>query len=876
MTGPVRTAPFLERDVALATLAADFASARGGAGRTALVSGEAGIGKTTLLERFVEAARPDHVLWGACEALFTPHPLGPLHDIARGSQGRLGRLLADGTDRATLFGAVLDELAAPPSPALLILEDIHWADAATLDLVRFLGRRLQRTPALMVLTYRDDELDAATLVRSIVGHLPPRHVTRIALEPLTVDAVTSIAKACGRTDTGLHATTGGNPFFVTELLANPRDDVPPTVRDAVLARASTLDPAARDVLALASIVPRAIETSLVARVLGASAEAIDACIARGLLLAEDGTLRFRHELARAAVESSLPPARSRQLHAQVLAALRDAPVPLARLVHHARHADDAQAVLDLAPRAAAEAALRGARREAAAHCRAALPFAHRLPDAERAALLDDYAAHTFELNDLGAAIPARDEAIALFGRAGDVARQSASQGEQAIQLVRALRNADADAASRRAIELAETLPAGPHLARAYAIEAYLRMLNRDCAAAIDWGERAIALARRFDDRELLAAATISVGAAQVFVDFPRGCATLEQGRVLARDLHDGGVRVTDAWLMLGTASGEVYEFGIAERALEQGLASARTHDLDRLAGYIEAWRALCDVYLGRWTAAGERANAVLAREVAGSTNRVMALVALGRLRTRRGDPGADEVLDEALALAARTGTLQRVAPVRCTRAEAAWLVNDLPRVRSEASAALDLALAKRHPWYAGELAYWLRQAGVAEAPPPVCAQPYALQLDGRWREAAAAWEALGCPYEQARALVDGDDDARRAALAIFDRLGARPIAERVRQRMRADGVAAIPRGPRASTRTNVAGLTAREAQILALVAEGRANAEIAARLSRSTRTVEHHIAAILGKLAVGTRQEAVDAARRRGLLAQDGQPAVPK
>jgi len=203
-------------------------------------------------------------------------------------------------------------------------------------------------------------------------------------------------------------------------------------------------------------------------------------------------------------------------------------------------------------------------------------------------------------------------------------------------------------------------------------------------------------------------------------------------------------------------------------------------------------------------------------------------------------------------------------------------VNDLPRVRREASAALDVALAKRHPWYAGELAYWLRQAGVAEAPPPVCARPYALQLDGRWREAAAAWEALGCPYEQARALIDGDDDARRAALAIFDRLGARPIAERVRQRMRADGVAAIPRGPRASTRTNVAGLTAREAQILALVAEGRANAEIAARLSRSTRTVEHHIAAILGKLAVGTRQEAVDAARRRGLLAQDGQPAVPK
>src|SRR5690348_4827416 len=150
----------LERDTFLASLCADVDAATRGAGRCVLVSGEAGIGKTSLLEHFVRMHSATRVLWGACEALFTPHPLGPLHDLARQSGGRLGKLLGDGSERAVLFGAVFDELAASPGPTLLILEDIQWADAATLDLIKFLGRRIQHAPALMILSYRDDELDS--------------------------------------------------------------------------------------------------------------------------------------------------------------------------------------------------------------------------------------------------------------------------------------------------------------------------------------------------------------------------------------------------------------------------------------------------------------------------------------------------------------------------------------------------------------------------------------------------------------------------------------------------------------------------------------------------------------------------------------------
>ena len=862
----------LERTGPLAALADGLAHARAGEGRAILVSGEAGIGKTSLIEAFVRSTTDVHTLWGACEALSTPHPFGPVYDIVGETRRPLQALLADHGDRAALFAGLLDELGTGPQPTILVLEDVHWADAATLDLVKFLGRRIHRVHALMILTYRDDDLAAVRQLRAIFADLPSRHVARVGLARLSAAAVATLADRIDLDAARLHAATGGNPFFVTEVLANPDAAVPATVRDAVVARADRLAAGARDVLDLAAIVPRAIDPSLIAAVLAPSVEAIDECLTNGLLIADGRLLRFRHELARVAVELAISPAKARALHARTLAALERSsqPVELARMVHHAHLADDAEAVLRHAPLAAAEAASRGARREAAAHCRVQLAYGDSLSDTDRAALLDAYAGHCFELNDLDAAIVAREEAIVLFEKIDDRANQCRSLADHAMPLVRALRNADADDASRRAIVIAETLPPGPLQAKACATEAYLRMLNRDYRDAIAWGERAIALAERFDAQDTRASAYNSVGAALLFVDYPRGVEFVTTAMDIARALSDGGAGVADAYVMLGTASGELHRYEAAERYLDEGIAFAHAHDLDRLRGYMEAWQALVDVHRGRWSVAGDRANAVVERERAGSTNRVMALVALGRLRTRRGDPGLDAVLDEALVLAERTGTLQRIAPVRCARAEAAWLRDDADAVRREVAAIIPLAESKEHPWFVGELSYWRSLVdGIGQAS-AACAAPYAAQIEGRWREAADAWAALGCPYESARALAEGDEAAQRQALEQFDRLGARPMAERLRRRMRRAGTQAIPRGPRESTRGNDAGLTARELQILRMVADGWPNARIADALSRSLRTVEHHIASILAKLEVGSRSEAVEAARTRRILAQDG------
>jgi len=144
--------------------------------------------------------------------------------------------------------------------------------------------------------------------------------------------------------------------------------------------------------------------------------------------------------------------------------------------------------------------------------------------------------------------------------------------------------------------------------------------------------------------------------------------------------------------------------------------------------------------------------------------------------------------------------------------------------------------------------------------------PHALQIAGDWRAAAHAWEQLGCPYEQALALLDGDEAALRRALAIFERLGARPAAEITRQRLRQAGIRGLPRGPMRATQANPYGLTPRQLDILLLLAEGLRNSEIAERLSTTPKTVEHHVTAVLAKLQARSRAEAVSIAHAAGLI----------
>jgi len=870
----------LERDEYLLALEKSLRQAVAGHGRTVLVSGEAGIGKTSLVERFVaRAPAGTRTLWGACEALFTPSPLGPLYDIAQQTQGPLRTRLEGHTNRAALFAAVLDELSQ--APTILIIEDVHWADEATLDLLKYLARRIARTPALLILTWRDDEIDKRHPLRLVLGDLPARDLLRLRLPPLSKEAVATLAHEAARPAGDLYLATGGNPFFLTEALASDAPGVPTNVADAVLARIARRSPEAQRLLELVAVVPNRIESWLLEAISANESahenEALEECLAAGILRLDGDAVAFRHELARQAVESTLSPTRRRSLHAAVLRALLEhgekagsEHASLARLTHHAAAAEDAALVWRFAPEAAQQASAQGAHREAAAHYQTALRYIDSLDSERRAELLDELSQEAYLSGHIKDAVQPCEAALALW----KTLRRQESVGRDLRRLSRLNwflgRHAEAERYGLAAVELLETLPVGRELAMAYANMANLRMVESDTAQTALWGERAIELAERLDDSETLSYALNSVGTAQLEDDDDRGWAQLKRSLAIALE-HGYEEHVARAY---GNLSGNMigrHNYPQAGIYIKEGMAYCAEHDLGAWGHYLQGQQSHLRLAQGDWEGAEEDATAILNVPWEDTTNRAPALLVLGKVRARRGDPGAEAALDEAHATAQkagvlRTGVMDSFVLLAAARAEWRWLQGDREQCVAEADAGFQLALKHIYPWYVGEVAIWLWRCGALHEAPPNTFAPYARQIGGDWRAAADAWEQLGCPYEQALALLNGDEEAQRAALAIFERLGAAPAAEIARKRLRAAGVRGLPRGPRPATQANSVGLTPRQFEILLLLAEGLHNSEIADRLSTTPKTVEHHVSAVLAKLHARSRAEAARLAYELGLI----------
>ena len=868
--------PLLERESALETLGGWFAEARAGRGRLVLVGGEAGVGKTSLVDEFAlrhrQAAR---VLWGACDPLTTPRPLGPLADVAPALGGQLDQLLRDEAPREVLFPALLERLRNTRVATVLVIEDVHWADEATLDLLRFLARRLGVATTLLVVTYRDDELGPQHPVQLLAGDLASSAlVRRLRLAPLSRQAVAALAGPHGVDPGALYETTRGNPFFVTEILAAGHEAIPATVVDAVLGRAARLSPPARQVLDAAAVVAPPVEIWLLAEMAGAAPAHLDECVAAGMLQGLTGGVAFRHELARLAVERALAPGRRADLHGRALAALlarSGLGMDPARLAHHADGAGDATAVLEHAPVAARRAAALGAHREAAAEYARALRFADGLAPAALAELLERHSYECYLTDQLADAVASRERALGCWRALGDRRRE----GDTLRWLSRLAwfegRGADAERAGREAVELLEGLAPGPELAMAYSNLSQLAMLGANTDEAVARGGRAIGLAESLGQTEILVHALNNVGTAEMQASRPAGQPTLERSLALAL-AHGLEEHVARAYTNLAWESLNLRDYALASRYLDEGVRYCTERDLDTWRLYLLASQARADFEQGRWTEATRTVEIVLSDPRTAPVGRIDALVVLGRVRALRGDPGVWPPLDEALALATATGELQRLGPVAVARAEAAWLQGDPAAARAGVEDALDLAeQTKSYAWLAGELAFWLwRLGGPDRFPtgglPDGVAEPFTLQMAGDWAAAADRWRALGCPYEAAAALADSDQEPQlRTALTEFERLGARPLAAAVARRLRELGVRGLARGHRPTTRANPANLTARELEVLGLLVQGRSNRQIAEQLFISTKTASVHVTNLLAKLGAHSRLEAAAMARRLGL-----------
>jgi DNA-binding CsgD family transcriptional regulator/tetratricopeptide (TPR) repeat protein len=852
----------LEREACFADLAKWLGTAVQHGGGVVLLSGEAGIGKTVLLREFAQRQSQARVLWGACDALFTPRPLAPLHDVALQTQGALLAALNSRANPATLFAAALAELERERT--LLVFEDMHWADEATLDLLTFLGRRIDRTHTLLVASYRDDELGERHPLRLVIGGLPRAATFRMSLAPLSPAAVARLAQEVGRPAKDLHSITAGNPLFVTEVLAAAVNGVPATVRDAVLARAARLSPGARALAELVCVVPGKTEQWLLEQAARPDEAAVEGCLGIGMVRHDDSSLAFRHELARRAFEDALPQPRRQQLHARILAVLATRPdTPAARLAHHADGARNGPQVLQYAPLAAAQAAAVGAHREAAAHYQAALRYADVLPATELAGLQERLSYECFLTGDNTRALEAQRSALEIWRAEG----QRLKEGDALRSLSRLCwtvgDTAQADEYCGAAIALLESMPPGPELALAYCNQADLAMEAHQTNLAIESAQRALAFAELSGNTEIVCDASKTLGTMRLIIGDTRGWADLN--RTLQLALAEGiQEQAASAYTDLAAMAVSRREYAQASAYMQAGLRYCEEHDMEFVRSYMLAYRARMRFEQGEWLAASEDVEAVLRHPRTAAVTRIPALRTLAHLRVRRGDPDANGPVQEARALAGPTPELQRSGMLALVCAEAAWLAGDRDGVVREVLAVYELARQTRDPRMNGELAAWLWRVGALSQPPADIAEPYAQEISGDWQGAASAWKTLGCPYEHASVLgLYGGEDDQRQALAVFEQLGAAPAARWLRHEMRRRGVRGIPRGQRTSTRRNPFGLTRREAEILALLSQGLRSPLIARRLFLSPKTVEHHVSAILAKLGVASRAEAVALMRER-------------
>ena len=852
----------LERNGHMDRLSELLSAARDGKGSLVWVSGEAGAGKSSLMKAFAKAVRGTaDVFSGSCDPLVTPRPLGPVLDFADELDTRLRGLIAE-LPPVEVSAEILNRLRNRARPALLIIEDVHWADDSTLDMIRFLGRRIAESNGLVICTYRDEEVGSGHPVAVIMGQLATMDgIDRLSVGALSIAAVAELATGSDHESVYLHEITGGNAFFVTELLATD-GGVPSSVQDAVLARVERLNPELRPVVESVSVSPGGLEVDLTIELSGCSLIEVDRALGSGILNSDGHTVSFRHELARRAVEESLGQVRRVAMSRQLLDLLETTSKgDLARLAHHAIESGSAESIARYVPDAAEAALSKNAYRTAVRLWEAALARPDYL-DADRVAELHLKTGSALYALDLATDAIAHIQVAIAHYRETD---QPVALGQALTELADVYIEISDVVRFREVIDEAIGILEGEgntiELGEAYVVSCYAYVLSSQRARALEAGRRASQVAETVGDlRTKYVAERLMVCAMIVTGDPDQG---LEDYNAVLDEAARNGVVFTHAGErnFVAAMAAEVKRFEFAAEAADTSTRLATDANILTILVCDRAWAARMAFDQGRYDEAIEHAEGT--ERLAGnmfSESVVKALAALGRTRVRRGEEGGRQIIENALQRGV-SQTLRIEWPLWAGLAEHSWLWGKGGSVPDLIGPAYQRALAADSPWARGELGFWMWRVGAIDGPPEHSAEPFQLQMSGDWEGAARAWRSIGCPYEVGLALMDGDESAQLEALAMFDSLGARPVASLLRSSLRSAGVIGIPRGPLKETVSNPWQLTSRQLEVAMLLADGLTNGEIAERLFVSKKTVENHVAAVFAKLGVQSRAEVVSVTR---------------
>jgi len=768
----------VERDEQLQELLAVARSAVDeGRGVVVLISGEAGAGKSALARGFLDNLSPEVMaLVGRCDDLLAPRSLGPFCDMAEGHPRLAAALSSDRIDDA--LPGLLHFFADQPSA--VVVEDVHWADDATLDAIRYLSRRIPGLPAVLMLTFRETGVDADHPLRQILGSLAGPTVRRLTLPPLSADAVRRLGALSEAEAAEVHRVTEGNPFFVTEVLAAGAAGVPATVRDAVLARLGRLSPPVRTLLKRLSVVPTRAERWLAESLAGDDPTVLVEAERSGMILGATASVWFRHELARQAIESSLIAGERLQANRAVIDKLLGRPgVEPARLVHHAERSGQVDVILEHSPLAARDAARLGAHRQAASVLRVVLEHCDQLGPREVADLFTRRAYSLYVVNQFQAALGCAESGVLAAEDADDAILLA----DALLVLARVSLFAHGPLRARRAAERAVEIlePVGDdarlaaaltELARAHSNLATVGIVAEPSDRAEELAARALHIGQRLHREDIAAQASCYLGDARLARGDSRGAQNQER----AISLAGSDSRVETRVRCYVNAAGGAYRTGRlddAERYVSAGLRVAADGEFFAGQYRLRLTAAAVHASRGEW----DRAVADLRALVNGPGEPgVMAALArsiLARLLARRGDQEAGDVLVAALRDAAATDDSFVAGPLAVAQVELGWLDGSLGDLTDEARRARDLAEHQGNTSVHAEICAYLHRAGI-EVPGPVHAPgPWAPTLARRWKEAAIAWSALGERYEQAVVLARAPDrQAQAQGLRMLRELGA--------------------------------------------------------------------------------------------------------